>query len=361
MKNRSRAILFAALLGGAFAPACMFAAPLAAPSRTLAPGDQNHDVLLLQKILNASPATQIAASGSGSPGMENEYYGNKTTAAVRRFQSLHSAEILAPQGLTTPTGIVGSSTLRALQQTAANLGAGSRPTNAAATAIVPKNAPATAAVAPTPSSTIPAPIPLTPNMKIPEGVNPNAINLDYSIAQIDALGKKQGMDPAKLAAIESAVRTTALSTTTNYAQKFFDSVKYGTATGTASALGRTKSGNPGTLFTRLLIALGILHVAQADIGVNFGGRIVGVFPCTCAPVNVGIILAPPEPPTYATILSYTLGTELYASNNMPLLGISVLGTYIPAVPACLQYVGVACVPTPTWGHVSPLTGSSLLP
>jgi len=198
-------------------------------------------------------------------------------------------------------------------------------------------------------------------MNIPQGVNPNSINLEYSLAQIDTLGKKQGIDPAKLAIIENTIRTTALSTTTNYAQKFFDSMKYSSTTASLSALGRANGEYQGTFLTRTLVALGLMHVAQAGAGVDFGGRIVGVFPCTCSPMNVGIILAPPGPPSYATVLSYTLGTELFSAHNIPLLGIEVLGDYLPAVPACLQYVGVGCAPTPTWGHITPFVGSSLLP
>jgi len=111
---------FALLTAGICAAA---ATPISAPSHTLRPGDESSDVFLLQVLLNTSSSTQIAATGSGAPGAENNYYGTKTTAAVRRFQSIHAGDILAPQGLTAPTGIVGASTLQVLQRVAAGLSA----------------------------------------------------------------------------------------------------------------------------------------------------------------------------------------------------------------------------------------------
>jgi peptidoglycan hydrolase-like protein with peptidoglycan-binding domain len=75
--------------------------------RNLHVGDSGADVYALQVFLNASVATQIAASGPGSPGGETTYYGALTADAVRRLQEAHAGDILAPAGLSSGTGFFG--------------------------------------------------------------------------------------------------------------------------------------------------------------------------------------------------------------------------------------------------------------
>ncbi len=55
-------------------------------TRSLASGATGADVMKLQQFLNADADTQVAASGVGSKGMETEYYGPATGAAVSKFQ-----------------------------------------------------------------------------------------------------------------------------------------------------------------------------------------------------------------------------------------------------------------------------------
>lgn len=68
-------------------------------------------VKYLQIFLNSNPATTVALSGSGSKGMETMTYGPATAAAVKKYQELNAAAILAPVGLTTGTGNFGASTM----------------------------------------------------------------------------------------------------------------------------------------------------------------------------------------------------------------------------------------------------------
>lgn len=80
-------------------------------TRSLGQGATGADVMNLQKFLNSDPSTVVAVSGAGSAGMETSYYGPATAAAVSKFQTKYSADILVPSGLTSPTGYFGPSSM----------------------------------------------------------------------------------------------------------------------------------------------------------------------------------------------------------------------------------------------------------
>jgi D-alanyl-D-alanine endopeptidase (penicillin-binding protein 7) len=72
-------------------------------TRTLASGDKGTDVKAMQKYLNTHGAV-ITTSGPGSPGKETELFGAMTKTALAKFQTMHAAEILKPQGRASATG-----------------------------------------------------------------------------------------------------------------------------------------------------------------------------------------------------------------------------------------------------------------
>lgn len=80
-------------------------------TRSLNVGASGADVMMLQQFLNADPDTRVAAAGSvGSAGMETEYYGPATGAAVSKLQVKYRSDILSPAGLVNPTTYFGPST-----------------------------------------------------------------------------------------------------------------------------------------------------------------------------------------------------------------------------------------------------------
>ena len=80
-------------------------------TRTLTMGTTGADVMKLQQFLNADVDTRVSASGVGSVGMETEYFGGATAAAVSKFQTKYRSDVLSPAGLVNPTGTFGPASM----------------------------------------------------------------------------------------------------------------------------------------------------------------------------------------------------------------------------------------------------------
>jgi hypothetical protein len=78
-------------------------------TQNLTTGDRGQQVMQLQTFLNAETGVSVAQSGPGAPGNETSYFGPLTAQAVTAFQNKHSADVLAPVGLTSGTGYWGPS------------------------------------------------------------------------------------------------------------------------------------------------------------------------------------------------------------------------------------------------------------
>ncbi len=335
-------------------------------SRNLKVGMTGNDVRVLQVLLNKEKITQIAAIGPGAPGFETTYFGEKTRDAVMRFQGHYASEVLFPLGLNTGNGFVGAYSRSKLLKICSPVVSHEEPPppvllNApTSTPAVSSQTPITVIHSTSTPSVSKLPFtPLSPNMKIPQGVNPNSINLEYSLELIRQDGKKHGISDDKIEQEIGAIREVA-ATTTDLAKEFFAKQKFTTTNTKLEDL----TGAPvslGAFFLKGLSFLGLGTSAEASLGTPFGGLISFVFPCTCTGGTVwGTVIAPPLPPTYPVRLDVTIGTQLYLNYNIPLEGIYMLGFYEPGVQACYMYFGVTCAPIPSYGWVTPFVGSSLL-
>ena len=58
----------------------------AATAKVLNIGSEGEDIRVYQTVLNLDPATKLTSVGAGAPGQETSYFGEKTRAAVIKFQ-----------------------------------------------------------------------------------------------------------------------------------------------------------------------------------------------------------------------------------------------------------------------------------
>ena len=73
-------------------------------------GLEENDVQSLQQFLNTHGFI-VTNQGSGSPGHESTYFGVNTQNALIKFQQYYASKVLAPYGITSPTGYFGTHTM----------------------------------------------------------------------------------------------------------------------------------------------------------------------------------------------------------------------------------------------------------
>ena len=96
----------AATASAAVTPATSGPCPSYRFTRSLRQGMTGEDVRELQKFLNCQ-GFAVSAAGAGSRGNESNVFAARTHEAVVAFQQHYAAEILAPAGASSATGVFG--------------------------------------------------------------------------------------------------------------------------------------------------------------------------------------------------------------------------------------------------------------
>lgn len=183
--------------------------------------------------------------------------------------------------------------------------------------------------------------------------NPNFENIDVFLGAIAKAERAQGLSEAEISEHARVILAYA-ATSTNFREEFEKSFSNGLA---LSPLDESLFGRFASATRSLLrpLADALIPSASAVTGVPFGGPILFVYPCSCPP---GIVALTVGPPSTASVLNYTVGTQAFLNYNLPAARF-LLGLYTPGVQSCWQYALLGCFTIPAAGHIQPTVGSSL--
>lgn len=362
----------------------VIATPLyAAITRNLSLGDRGEDVRELQVLLNRDARTQLATSGSGSPGNETDYFGTLTLDAVKRFQAVHASSVLAPVGVSTPTGFVGPSTRAQLDTPQQQSTAGTNNIPA------PINNEASSYTQATPfvDNTFLETLPQSAEGAVQYAkenkeyiVNSVISNMRATLssdeeAQVREMVEK-GIDDLSAERLEEfydeafsqSGNTLSTEDLLNIADLLEDEefVEAAEASGASEEMieeveGASDGGQSG-VFKDFFAGLFAPQQAAAQTGLlPFGGF---VFPfdgvCTCYPLVVRVLIVHPSSATVSGLFDYHLFTQMHLWFNFP-YSTYATGLYVPFVSVtCWAYVGVTCFPVPgSYGLITPHVGTSI--
>jgi len=303
--------------------------------RTLSLGMSGVDVQELQKILNSDPRTQISQTGTGSPGNETAYFGALTRAAVIRFQEENSSQILVPNGLSAGTGIVGASTRAVLN--------GSVQKQAVSVKTLPQN---NAIATISTSNAIPAEV----LPYISSSTNPNNLkNVGTLLSDIEKVSKEQGLSGLSMQQAKDAVLK-VVATSTDLREAFIADAQKHLSSRTfqrslfGDALNDLVSG----------VKKSLVPIAFAQVGSPFGGALLSPIYCTAS--ENWLLDIQPLAPTYAALLTYQIGSQIYMTFDLPFT-LELLGHYSFG-NQCIEGEYPYVITVPSQGAVSPETGSS---
>lgn len=198
--------------------------------------------------------------------------------------------------------------------------------------------------------------PLVVNNDNTESTNPNLVNLDQFINAVVDVNRENGKSEQELGIIADALRKVVVESDIDYNKKF-EELLISESKLSANPKPRPFFGVLDKVFEKTFSFLGITpSPVEAAAGIPFGGTLI--FPFYCAYSGNWMITITPLPPSFAVLLSYTIGTQKFASYNIPFTRY-LLGFYTPP-GECVIPAGPAAIVIPTEGTISPMTGSSPL-
>lgn len=182
--------------------------------------------------------------------------------------------------------------------------------------------------------------------------NPNLLNLERLIKTVVEVNRKNGYSEKDLELMANALREEVASSKMNYNEEFKKMLIR-----EASLSSNTKPFL--TVFNKVVARtfsfLGIIpSMAEAAIGaldVSFGGALLDSVFCVLS--GNWMITLEPLPPSFIVLISYTPGTQGFASFNIPYTSY-LLGTYTPSGVCVLSKKATI----PTEGTITPMVGSS---